>query len=112
MALRQKTHPRAASSPAPGHVHRVHPHPVISLCRSYLCGGVNNFPDSTMAGHQVQARYTHLCRGQRINPHKCRRGHLVPVERMPPCSDVIGKKTSPGAAHFAGHAPYSEDNFA
>ena len=25
-----------------------------------------------------------------------------------PASDVIGKETSPGAAHFAGHAPYSK----
>lgn len=40
-----KTHPEAASSLAPGYVHRVHPHPVISFCHSYLCGGVNNWPD-------------------------------------------------------------------
>lgn len=52
----------------PDIVHRVN----LARFLVYVSGVGNNFSDCTIYGHQAQARYTHLCRGQRINPHKGR----------------------------------------
>ena len=79
--------------------------------RLLVCSGVH-LPDALTPGFTFCRSFSEVTTTSQILPWpaiRCKRD--IPIYaggRECPCPEVIGKETSPRAAHFAGHCPYSK----